>query len=449
MSFDKILKYFDHKGIDGEGKICTLPQEYRDSLCLIKCKKCSNYDISFSLDENFANKCDLCENYFCKQCKERTKFHSPTDKVVCEFCIDDFEKQIPYFSLLKNITRYFPLNDAKKIYEDAIKCNNPINIHHNNDELFMACCKSDNLEAANWLFDLMKKNNSLIDFYKNDYEYFKIACNSRSIKMAKWFCQMNPILHIGNRKTNGVIHIEYIIKEIIDKIYDDEDEIMKIFEIAKYHEQYENYEQMKRLYNICANSGDLSAMTSLLRYYKNIEKDEQALMECYNKFYDILNTDTIALITIGDFYKENKNFKKMKEFYLKALKELMEILFSVTNNATKVTIKTEILELAVFVSFADIMHFCHIMDNHAEDNEKIEQCFSKFGINSPDNMCIICRTNTERIINLSCVVNGKTHDHCYCINCFHSWYKNNDLKCCLCQNAFTFSNIVLLKNSTS
>lgn len=90
MSIEKILKYFNHSGRDGEGQICEGTKNYHDPLYLIKCIKCKNYDITFAQWENDCNKCDICKKFYCRECKEKSNIWcDDAEKCVCEKCVCD------------------------------------------------------------------------------------------------------------------------------------------------------------------------------------------------------------------------------------------------------------------------------------------------------------------------------------------------------------------------
>jgi hypothetical protein len=62
----------------------------------------------------------------------------------------------------------------------------------------------------------------------------------------------------------------------------------------------------------------------------------------------------------------------------------------------------------------------------------------------PDDMsCLICREDSDKLINLNCKLNERHYDHGICRDCATIWYENNKYTCILCQEDIDFDNIFL------
>lgn len=109
--------------------------------------------------------------------------------------IDSIKNTIIYFpklfnknqkNMLKNINRGFwfccmngSFNEAKIIYST-----NNIDIHYNNDEIFMWSCCSGILEIAKWIYSLDSPNNFIIN--RNNNYAFTHCCDNNFIDVVKW-----------------------------------------------------------------------------------------------------------------------------------------------------------------------------------------------------------------------------------------------------------------------
>ena len=75
-----------------------------------------------------------------------------------------------------------------------------------------------------------------------------------------------------------------------------------------------------------------------------------------------------------------------------------------------------------------------IFDLLLENKNNIEQ-LKKYmnNIEKYNKDCLICRNNENTVINLRCC---DKYDHCYCVECFCEWYKNNGNFCVACMTQF-------------
>lgn len=118
---------------------------------------------------------------FIKENYIKINIHIDDEMIFIRFCSDgDFEL-------------------AKWLWDFSVKLKSPINIHAQNERAFSNCCTNGHLDIAKWLWDLSKEINSLINIhvsnYIDDYEekdkIFIYTCSGGHLETTQWLWKIS------------------------------------------------------------------------------------------------------------------------------------------------------------------------------------------------------------------------------------------------------------------
>ena len=102
--FDKLLKRFEHTGVDGEVRMDPHTSGYSHPEYLGKCKKCKQYDYVPDDCVGLSPECSICNSncfYYCGDCincqehdELRCKWCFVFEDEICTNCIDKHKKLV-------------------------------------------------------------------------------------------------------------------------------------------------------------------------------------------------------------------------------------------------------------------------------------------------------------------------------------------------------------------
>lgn len=254
----------------------------------------------------------------------------------------------------------------------------------------------------------------------NDNIYGYILCDIGSFARK---IDEEDISHIYYKMAGKAIHIG-------ETIY-----VNEIIYLANYYGTINiNYERAKKYLLILVEKGNSSAMFSLGYHYQYCEINYEEMKKYYN--VAIENRHHEALYYLGLYYEEiEEDYDKARNLYQLCIIRLYPYDYFDRPEIVDKSIKRENdLKDGTRLQY-------HQLKKYTKNLEELKKIFKIYDKNTSENECLICRTNQDHMLNLKC---KKMHDHCYCTECFHKWYKTNAKKCIACVCNFEFNEIVFL-----
>jgi ankyrin repeat protein len=345
------------------------------------------------------------------------------------------------------------LTNAVEVWNKSKKLKTPIDIHYNNDELFMLACTYGHIKIAKWLYEISKEIESFIDINIDNDKAFRLCCKYGHIKIALWLyeisdkidihaendnafisCCMNGHLMIAkwlfklSENMNSTINIhmneEYILRrschnndyDIVKWLLDTSEEINSLINI---------HVDSEYAFRVCCPSGNITIINLLLEFSKKHKSPIDVRICNDYAFIEACKNDQVNVVKILCSLCDN--------YWVKILNNRI-IDYKVLSDET-VAIKV----LSVYRK---------IMDNI--DNSNMLQKYFQNSKSHSDEVCTICFSKNETaMLNFRCKLNGNMYDHCYCMNCFFKWYwmKEREKKCVCCYAAIDLKNCVLVLRS--
>ncbi len=88
------------------------------------------------------------------------------------------------------------LPKAKRIWNEAIQCGKPVDIHYDNDRSFRHSCYYGFLGIAKWLYNVASENNTPINVRNNSDYAFSWACENKHFHVAQWLETLCDAYHV-------------------------------------------------------------------------------------------------------------------------------------------------------------------------------------------------------------------------------------------------------------
>ena len=156
------------------------------------------------------------------------------------------------------------------------------------------------------------------------------------------------------------------------------------------HQSREEYNEMKRYFNLAVERGNVNAMYNLAVHYKDMEEDYVMAKKYFR----------LAIAHNHEW----------KEYIIDMMKNGTGLLYD-------------------------------FIKQNIKSIEKLKKVFEYHEENTHENECVICFEKHINTLNFKC--NNK-HDHYYCLECFCKWYnKKRDKQCILCLTDINLDDIIL------
>lgn len=251
---------------------------------------------------------------------------------------------------------------------------------------------------------------------KNDEEmkkYYLMAIkNNNSTAMYKLGCYYRD-------KKNYSAMVKYFLMAV------EKDNIHAMYQLGYYYNRRKNYYKMEKYYKMAVEKGDQHAMVNLGVYYHYIEKNYDEMKKCF--LMAVEKKEIKAMIGLARYYEwEGKDIIEAIKYY--------EMAASCGNDLKHWSWRPKMNIIARCIRSSE-------HETLEENIENLKKVFPKHDKNNGEKECLICRSNAPYMFNLKC---GQSYDHCYCISCFHEWYKNNDIKCIACFTNIRWNDAIFL-----
>jgi hypothetical protein len=300
-----------------------------------------------------------------------------------------------YQDFIKNIT-HNNLCGAKYILHNSYDTDKPIDIHANYENAFVLSCQKGHLEIAKWLWQFSKNINSPIDIHANYETAFIMSCCNGYLEVAKWLWEIS---------NNTLIDINYSC----------------------------NY-----AFRLSCENGHLK----IAKWLWEIMGDSIDIHSCDD--YAFMTSCKNAQLCLGNpkhnyaDYLENKDSLNKDSLNKSVHLEIAKWLCTLDNNFILEIENNKIIKYKIIsiydkmINIDEIKYLFPISKNHTNE------------------ICLICKCDDDKImLNLQCIVGTNIYDHCYCMNCFVNWYRNNQKNCLYCFSKINLNNAILLLNKDS
>jgi hypothetical protein len=278
------------------------------------------------------------------------------------------------------------LEKAKELYSL-----NEIDLHENDDELFIDVCQNGHLNIAKWIISFDK-----LDRHSTYKKALKASCEYNNVDVYEWLGTLNEIDMKYYNNCIFRIYCEFGNLEKAKLLYS----IDNTIDIHCDHDSAFNYS--------CLENHLLLAqwLYSLGGIDIHFEEDKAFRFSCLNGNLEIAQW----LYSLGgiDIHMENDFPFRISSRYYQV--DILTWLCSLTDNYIMINEKT----------------FGYKIKKNSALISKLENPEKHIIVIDIDDICMICLTEEQYMCKLNC-------NHIYCCSCLKHYLKLDKTKCCYCQ----------------